>query len=88
MLHEYPEVQVKTKFIKSVDEGTFSKMKGGNSATVKERERGSSLHTIEHVGASQLKPFGQNELTNSHVRSSTITTNPKSSAIRNDLINS
>ena len=52
MLHEYPEVQVKTKFIKSVDEGTFSKMKGGNSATLKERERGSSLHTIEHVGAS------------------------------------
>jgi hypothetical protein len=43
-------MQVKTKFIKSVDEGTFAKMKGGNSATLK--ERGSSLNTIEHVGAS------------------------------------
>lgn len=46
---------IKTKFMKSVDEGTFTKMKqgvanGGNSATLK--ERGSSLNTIEHVGTS------------------------------------
>jgi len=27
VLHEYPEMQLKTKFIKSVDEGTFSKLK-------------------------------------------------------------
>lgn len=63
VLHEYPDMPIKTKFIKSVDEGTFTKMKqsannNGNSATIK--ERGSSLNTIEHVGSSQLNPFSQN----------------------------
>ena len=43
---------VKAKFIKSVDEGTFSRIKqnASNSATIK--DRGSSHNTIEHVGNS------------------------------------
>lgn len=27
VLHEYPDMPIKTKFIKSVDEGTFTKLK-------------------------------------------------------------
>ena len=58
VLHEYPEMPTKKKFIKSVDEGTFSKMKQGrtaeNSATMK--ERGSSHNTIEHPSSGQLNP--------------------------------
>ena len=60
VLHEYPDMpQSKTKFIKSVDEGTFTRMKqstqNNNTAVIK--ERGSSHNTIEHVSASQLNPF-------------------------------
>lgn len=54
VLHEYPEMPVKTKFIKSVDEGTFSKLKqkGANDTSASLKERGSSLNTIEHVSSS------------------------------------
>lgn len=82
----------KNKFIKSVDEGTFNRMKqqtNTNSATLK--ERGSSHNTIEHVGSSQLNPFSQNSFplqNHAHVRSSTITSKPrkKSTGKRNELI--
>ena len=83
---------VKNKFIKSVDEGTFNRMKqqntNKNSASIK--ERGSSHNTIEHVNSSGLNPFSQNQFPMSnqqHVRSSTITSKPrKKSTKRNELI--
>ena len=89
VLHEYPE-PVKQKFIKSVDEDTYARMKQNamNSATLK--ERGSSHNTIEHVGSSQLNPFTQNSFpiqNQQHVRSSTITSKPrKKSSKRNELM--
>jgi len=91
VLHEYPEMPLKTKFIKSVDEGTFSKLKAGtdvNSATIK--ERGASLSTIEHIGGSQINPFAQGAFpiqNQSHVRSSTISSKPrKEEAKHGDLL--
>lgn len=60
VLHEYPEMPNKTKFIKSVDEGAFTRMKQANSNSATLKERGSSHNTIEHVAASQINPFTQN----------------------------
>ena len=45
---------IKNKFIKSVDEGTFTKMKqgSGQNANTSIKERGQSLNTIEHATTS------------------------------------
>ena len=94
VLHEYPEsnLAIKNKFIKSVDEGTFTRMKQANNTNTSTlKERGSSHNTIEHVGSSQLNPFSQNSFplqNHAHVRSSTITSKPRktSKTKRNELI--
>lgn len=55
VLHEYPDMPIKTKFIKSVDEGTFTKLKqnsGTNNTASTLKERGQSLNTIEHAATS------------------------------------
>lgn len=60
VLHEYPDLPTNKKFVKSVDEGTFTKLKQGtakNNATASAlKDRGQSLNTIEHAATSQ---FGQ-----------------------------
>ena len=91
VLHEYPDMPVKNKFIKSVDEGTFTKMKQGNNNSASLKERGNSHNTIEHVGTSQINPFSQNSFpmqNQQHVRSSTITSKPrkKVNSKRNELM--
>ena len=45
-------MQTKNKFVKSVDEGTFTRMKQGTTNVGGKKERGSSHNTIEHVGIS------------------------------------
>ena len=67
MLHSeqaYPDMPSgkNNKFVKSVDEGTFNRMKqgaamgGGSSGIIK--DRGTSHNTIEHAGSNQINQFG------------------------------
>ena len=71
----YPEMPIKSKFIKSVDEGTFNRLmkqkeqvgatvthtlnSGGRGSHKEAHHRGSSHNTIEHTGFGQLNQFSQ-----------------------------
>jgi len=50
------QAQQKGKFVKSVDESTFNRIKQGGNAGGKEA-RGSSHSTIEHTGLAGNNPF-------------------------------
>lgn len=71
---------MKAKFIKSVDEGAFTRLKQ-NATHAMLREKGSNHNTIEHVANSQLNAFNQASFPLSNrqqnMRSSTITKNSR-----------